>query len=285
MLVSEMQVITPATLDEALAVLAEHGDRARPLAGATDAMVRIKEGHWHVPLWVNIRSLPDLNRVETAGDTVRVGAAVPYGRMMRDPVLRERAPLLLQAVREVGSVQIRATGTMGGNLGTASPAGDSLPALYALEAHVLLRSAGGGERAVPISEFISGPGRTLRRPDELITAVEFRSQAPGERYLWQKLGLRGAQAITLISLALRVRPGSYARAAYGAVGPTVIRAAGCEDLLRAGPPYDSEQIAALAESEVRPITDLRATAEYRRAMAGALMQRALLQLFPEEVGG
>ncbi len=281
MLISEMRVISPATLSEALQLLAEHREQARPLAGATDAMVRVKEGHWRVPVWVNVRHLPELAEVREDGEMIEVGAALPYGRMLRSDVLRRKAPLLLQAVREIGSVQIRATGTLGGNLGTASPAGDSLPPLYALEAQVRLISSG-GERWVGIEEFFLGPGKTVRRADELIASVRFRAQLPDELSLWQKLGLRGAQAISVVSLAMRVQGRvTLARFAFGAVGPTVLRARKCEAMLMNAPSQDGATlrgIGQMAWKEVLPITDIRATAEYRQQMAAALLTRGLLRL-------
>lgn len=287
MLLSEMQVTRPASLPEALKLLQDHQDQARPLAGATDAMVRVKEGHWRVPLWIDIRRLPELNEIREVGGLIEVGAAVPYGRLLRSGLLQRRAPLLLQAVRDIGSVQIRATGTIGGNLGTASPAGDALPPLYALEAEVRLVSSD-GERVVPIEQFVLGPGKTVRRPDELIAAVRFAPQPEGEISLWQKLGLRGAQAISVVSLAMRLWRGeapasvSFARFAYGAVGPTVLRARKCEQMLMHTAPLDEAKLRAIGQmawKEVLPISDLRASAEYRQQMAAALLQRGLLQFW------
>lgn len=283
MLLSEMKVVTPRTLDEALALLREHD--ARPLAGATDAMVRIKEGHWHTPLWVNIQRLTELTGLARSGDQVEVGAAMPYGKMLRDPMLGQRAPLLLRAVREIGSVQIRAAGTIGGNLGTASPAGDSIPALYALEAKVRLLSTA-GERLVPIEQFFLGPGKTVRHPDELIASVRFCAQAGDEFSSWQKLGLRGAQAISIVSMAMRLRRGSdpatvgFARIAFGAVGPTVLRAQRCEQMLTDAGPLNEAKLGSITRhacQEVAPISDIRASSEYRRQMAAALLNRGLSQ--------
>lgn len=292
MLISEMRVVRPGNLAEALALLAEHGAQARPLAGGTDAMPRVKEGQWRVPLWLDIRRLPELTGVAESGGMVEVGAAAPFGRLLRDATLQRSAPLLLQALRDVGSVQIRAAGTIGGNLGTASPAGDSLPPLCALEAEVGLISAA-GERWVPLDAFCLGPGRTARRPDELIRAVRFAAQPAGERCLWQKLGLRGAQAIAVVSLAIRLRDGAiprtvdFARFAFGAVGPTVLRARQSERMIMHAGPLDEGKllgIGQLAWREVLPISDPRASAEYRQQMAAALLQRGLVQLFGSPVG-
>jgi CO/xanthine dehydrogenase FAD-binding subunit len=262
-----MKVLVPSTLDDALRTLAAEGEGARPLAGATDAMVRVKDGQWHVPLWIDIRRVTPLDRVSEENGVIRIGAAVPYGRLLRSAIA---APLLLAAIRDIGSVQIRAMGTIGGNLGTASPAGDTIPALNALDAEVGLVSLTGGERWVPVEQFFLGPGRTVRKPDELILGVKFAPQAPGERWSWQKLGLRGAQAISIVSLALRVRP---VRIAFGAVGPTVLRARKCEAMLGAGAAL--RDVARMAWKEVAPISDVRASAEYRQEMACALLERAL----------
>lgn len=290
---SDIQVATPASLSEALALLAAHGEGARPLAGGTDAMVRMKEGHWRPATWVYVARLPQLRGVSIQEGTVRIGAAEPYGALLRHAGLQAAAPLLLQAMREVGSVQIRATGSIGGNLGTASPAGDALPPLYALNAHVHLASVQ-GERSMRVAQFIIGPGRTQRRPDELITAVSFPAQAPDERSLWQKLGLRGAQAISLISLAVRLLPGEAERTlrgahvAYGAVGPTVLRAPMCEEMLVQAGPLDAAKVRGIAQmawKEVAPISDLRASAEYRQNMAVALLRRALVRLLGPDLAG
>jgi xanthine dehydrogenase FAD-binding subunit len=283
-----MQVVRPAGLAEALALLAAHGADARPLAGATDVMVRVKEGQWQVPLWLDIRRLPELNELKISDDgaTVTIGAAVPYGRMLREPMLAAHAPLLCQTVRTIGAAQIQAMGTLGGNLGTASPAGDALAALNALEAEVQLLSAADGERWIGVERYVTGPGRTVRRPDELIGAVRFATQPPEESSLWQKLGPRGAQAISIVSLAIRLRREdggrvTFARFAFGAVGPTVLRARRCEAAITAvGAPDEVmlRSVGQLAWREVAPISDIRATAEYRQQMAAALLTRGLLHL-------
>ena len=289
--ISDIRVVTPRTLPEALELLTDPD--TRPLAGATDATVRMKEGQWRPSAWVNIARLPELRGVAVDAGRVRIGAAEPYGALLRHPGLQQAAPLLLQAVREIGSAQIRATGTIGGNLGTASPAGDALPPLYALEAAVHLAGPG-GERTLTLNEFILGPGKTQRQSGELITAVSFAAQATTELSLWQKLGLRGAQAISLVSLALRLRPGAAPRsvarawAAYGAVGPTVLRARKCEQMLAHAGPLDAASVKGIAQmawKEVLPITDVRASAEYRQNAAVALLRRGLVRLLGDDLAG
>ncbi|HWI61505.1 MAG TPA: FAD binding domain-containing protein [Symbiobacteriaceae bacterium] len=275
MLQSELKVVTPPSLADALCLLREYGEAARVLAGGTDAMVRIKEGQWRAPVWLNIRRLPELTMIDEADGRMVVGAAVTYGSILRNRLLAEKAPLLAAAAADVGSVQIQAMGTLGGNLGTASPAGDALPPLVALDAEVGLQSTD-GQRWVPVEQFLLGPGKTARRPDELITAVRFAPQEPGERWNWQKLGLRGAQAISIVSLALRYRAPGFARIAYGAVGPTVLRARKCEAMLAAG--ADAASVSQMAWKEVLPISDVRASAEYRQQMACALLERALREV-------
>lgn len=289
--ISEIHVVTPRSLAEALDLLA--APDARPLAGATDATVRMKEGQWRPAVWVNIARLPELRGVLAVSGRLRIGAAEPYGVLLRHSTLQAGAPLLLQAIRQIGSVQIRATGSIGGNLGTASPAGDALPPLHALEATIHLIGKQ-GERAMNINEFILGPGKTQLQPGELITAVSFAAQRPQELSYWHKLGLRGAQAISLVNLALRLQPGEAPRTvhkawvAFGAVGPTILRARMCEQMLVHAGPLDAAKargIAQMAWKEVLPITDLRASAEYRQAMAVALLRQGLVSLFGSDLAG
>jgi xanthine dehydrogenase FAD-binding subunit len=288
---SEIRVVTARTAAEALRYLQEYGSDARLIAGGTDAVVEMKEKVRLPKVWVDISRVDELRFIGTAGEQLTVGALSTYTDILRSPLLREKAPLLVEACAYVGAVQIRNAGTIGGNLGTASPAGDSLPPLYALEADVTLLGPG-GERRVPVEEFFVGVRRTVRRPDELIAAVSFLPQPAGERSLFQKLGPRHSQAISIVNLAIRLRlePDrslSFARFAYGAVAPTILRARKCETAaLVAGPLDDARAraIAQLAWKEVAPITDIRGTAEYRREMAVSLMLRGLLTFAGKEVG-
>lgn len=278
-------VRSPVTLREALYLLAEGGEAARPLAGGTDAMVKAHDGVWRPQVWINLQRLrPSLAYIRLDGDRLEVGALTTFSELLASPTLVAWAPLLAQAARTIGGPQIRNMGTLGGNLGTASPAADSLPALYALEAEVLLASLS-GERTLPIDQFVLGPGRTALKPGELITAVRFAVQQPGELCTYEKLGLRAAHAIAVASVALRLAPDDrrvrMARVALGAVAPTVVRAPLAEAALTAGGAIAKDaalQAAAGAREAAHPITDGRASAAYRRAIAGNLLLRGLIRL-------
>lgn len=286
-----MQVVTAGSLAEALQLLDEHGPEARLLAGGTDAVVEMKDQVRLPAVWIDIGRVAALKGIEATPDQMRVGALCTYSEILRASPLRERAPLLTQACAQIGSVQIRNMATLGGNLGTASPAGDTLPPLYALEAHVMLLSKR-GERTVKVEDFITGVRRTVRQPDELIAAVSFAPQPPAERSLFQKLGPRGAQSIAMVNLAMRLGlndDGSlgYARFAFGSVAPTVIRARKCESAALAAGALNEAKVRAIAQlawKEVAPISDVRASAAYRRDMVVALMHRGLWALLGKEVG-
>lgn len=274
MLQADVPVYTPATLAEARRMLQEGG--TRPLAGGTDAMVRFKDGIWRPKAWVNLHRLRgELAYIREDGDWLEVGALTTFSELLASRVIRERAPLLAKAVRTVGGPAIRNMGTLGGNIGTASPAGDSLPALYALEADVIVN----GVTNISIEEVMLGPGRLKLLVGDLITGVRFRAQAPDELCTFEKLGLRAAHAISLASVALRLTPG-MARVALGAVAPTVIRVPEAEAALVAG--HAAPAVVA-AQAAARPISDVRASAEYRRAMAGNLLLRGLMRLLGPEV--
>lgn len=285
------QVFSPTTVPEALHTLASGWPDVRPLAGGTDAMVKGRGSR----AWISLhRVRPELGEISRDGATVRIGAMATFSEMLRSPLLAEAAPLLLQAVRTIGGPQIRNLGTLGGNLGTASPAGDSLPALYALDARVHLLSLR-GERVMPINRFLLGPGHLGLEPGELISAVSFNAQGASELCTYEKLGLRAAHAIAIASAAIRLIPGheghdvAAARVALGAVAPTVLRVLTAEAALTHVQHVDGaavERAAAAARAAAQPISDIRASASYRRAMAGNLVARGLLRLMPglSEVG-
>lgn len=291
MLLSEIQVVTARTVDDALRYLRDYGPGARLIAGGTDAVVEMKERIRLPQVWVNIARCRELRVIREGPEGITVGAGSTYTDILRSEVMRTQAPLLVEACAEIGAVQIRNQATIGGNLGTASPAGDSIPALYALEASVTLRSLD-GERTVKVDDFFTGVRKTVRRPDELITAITFAPQPAGERSLFQKLGPRSAQAISVVNLAMRLqlnpdRSVKLARFAYGAVAPTILRARKCETAAEAAGPLDEQKIRAIAQlawKEVAPISDLRASAEYRREMAVSLLLRGLWQLAGKEEG-
>lgn len=286
-----MAVIAPLSLDDAVGALEAHPD-ALVLAGGTDLMVEINGGHRAISgdeavLAVNRVAELRTWTVDPAARTVRIGAGVTY-RELEAPPLAELLPALAQAARTVGSPQIRHAGTIGGNLGTCSPAGDTLPVLSALDATVELRGPS-GERSMPVHEFMTGVKRTARRPGELIVAVTVPLLDGWQGYA--KVGVRNAMVIAIASAALVVdEPSRSVRLALGSVGPTILRAAAAEahavdavDWDRGT--FDEESVVTfgrLAAEAARPIDDHRSSAAYRRHAVHVLARRLLRRAFPAE---
>jgi CO/xanthine dehydrogenase FAD-binding subunit len=284
-----MTVLVPASLDEALAHLAADAS-LHVLAGGTDLMVEVNAGHRR-PLGVlSVAALAELRgwRVDTARHAVWLGAGLTYADAQR-PELAARMPALAEAARAVGSPQIRNAGTIGGNLGTASPAGDALPVLSALDAAVVLASAS-GRREVPVHDFLVGVKRTARRPDELIEGVSVPVTDGWQGFA--KVGVRNAMVIATVSACLAVdAPSRSVRCALGAVAPTTLRARAAEAWVAQRVDWDTNRLpgdaAALAHefgrrvaAESRPIDDHRSTAAYRRHAVGVLATRLLRRAFP-----
>lgn len=237
-----------------------------PLAGATDLYVGLNFGTLEPRRFVNLWGLGPLRRIVMRGDTLSIGALATYTAMIHSRQVQRRLPMLAQAAREVGGMQIQNRGTLGGNIANASPAGDTLPVLAAVDATVVLRSAS-EERRVPFAGFYTGYRESRRQPDELITAVEI---GPVEGTQWfRKVGTRAAQAISKVVMAA-VR-GPAPRIALGSVAPTVIRLPRTERALGEG--AGIETAAAIAESEIQPIDDVRSTAGYRRRVVANLLRR------------
>jgi xanthine dehydrogenase FAD-binding subunit len=237
------------------------------------------ERHAHPDALCDLHRVPGLRGVEERGDRIWVGALTTHAEVSRAPLLLAAAPLLREAATSIGAVQVRTRGTVGGNVANASPAGDLLTALYALGARVELYGPAGA-RALPIAEFVLGPRRTARATGEILTGVSFPRPGP-ELQGYEKLGLRAAQAIAVVSLAVRLRldGGVVQDAAFalGSVAPTPVRAPLAEAALR-GRTLDAAAVRAAAaalSATATPIDDVRASAEYRRAMAGALLERFL----------
>ncbi len=261
-----MHIERPRDLAEALAGFDSH-PRATPLAGGTDLMVEVNLSHLRPETVVALRRVSELQ----TWDDRFVGAGVTYARLQAGPF-----PALAELARTVGSPQIRAAGTLGGNLGTASPAGDALPFLAALDAEVVVASHG-GERTLRWDAFLVGPKRTALRPGELIVGVRLPDHIPA-RQAFGKVGVRQAMVIATVNCCVVRDEEGATRVAMGAVGPTVLRARAAEQLVSSTSrpsPSMLEEFQRLVSDEVVPITDHRATERYRRHAAGVLARRTL----------
>ncbi|NOT60716.1 MAG: xanthine dehydrogenase family protein subunit M [Acidobacteria bacterium] len=281
----EMRV--PATLAEALALLAEAPDVWQPFAGGTDLMVLLEAGKLNHQQFISLWHLPELRGIALTDEHITLGALTTYTQVQAHDVLRAEFPLLCDAASLTGSVAIQNRGTLGGNIANASPAADSLPALLVYEAELELVSTQ-GSRWVRYQDFHTGYKTTLMRNDELIRAIRLprltlRTTA-GWRQHSRKVGTRKAQAISKVCFAALAQRDSTAirdiRLAYGSVAPTPIRVTQTEAALR-GRTLDATTIKAARvalAAELKPIDDVRSTAAYRAQVAANLLAEFLENL-------
>jgi CO/xanthine dehydrogenase FAD-binding subunit len=258
-----VEVITPRSLEEALRFKAERPD-SRPIAGGTDLLVELNFDRTRPETILNLAEVPELKGWTRENGSVRLGAGLTYTEAMQSP-LAELLPALAEASRTVGSPQIRNRGTIGGNLGTASPAGDAHPPLLVEGAEVEIGSAR-GVRTLPLTEFFLGPKRNALADDELVLAV--RLVPSGQPQTFMKIGPRNAMVIAVCSLAvLADRERGELRAAYGSAGPV--------PALVTAPLDARADFPDLVAAAASPIDDVRGTAAYRRHALRVLTKRAL----------
>jgi len=278
----------PESIEEALSLMEGHRDSARIVAGGTDLMLLIEKEANTPRLLIDITRVPSLRTIEVEGDYIKIGAAATYRDLLAYAAISERVQFLADAIRTIGGVQIRNVATLIGNITNASPAGDALPPLYILGTEVVI-SGLRETRSLPIEDFILGVRRTALQPGELVTHIKF--ELPGNHWYghFDKIGLRRAMAIAVVSAAFLIHIDNgkvdKARIALGAVAPTVVRASDAEAYL-IGRELDEETIGAAAEIAVHsisPIDDLRATAEYRILATRGVIRRAL-RLIRDQVG-
>jgi CO/xanthine dehydrogenase FAD-binding subunit len=258
-----VDVLSPLSLEEALRLKAERSD-AVPIAGGTDVMVAINFDRLRPGALLNLNEVPELRGWSREDGTLRLGAGLTYAEAMEEP-LAGLLPALAEASRTVGSPQIRNRGTIGGNLGTSSPAGDALPPLLVSDARVELASIR-GTRVVALTDFLVGPKQNVLADDELVVGLLVET---GGRQTFMKVGPRNAMVIAVVSLAVRVD--GDLRAAFGSAGPvpTLVRA----------PLGDAESFPDLVAEAASPIDDVRGTATYRRHALRVLTRRALDRCF------
>lgn len=283
-MISSLTVQTPRTLAEAYELLQTHAGRIKVLAGGTDLMVTLNARVEVHPAYLNIWPLQELRGISEVGNAIRIGASTTYTQIIRSPLVRQHARILIEAAKSVGAAQIQNRGTLGGNVVNASPAGDTLPVLAVFEAELEIGSAR-GVRKIPFNQFYVGYRKTVLAPDELLLALLLPKQKSGEWQYFRKVGTRQAQAISKVVMALVARVDAMKRIelmriAYGSVAPTVIRAPQTEALFTGE--ILSEKLIAQARQtamqEVQPISDVRSTADYRRLIAGNILARSLHEL-------
>lgn len=271
-----------ADLGHACALMAQYKRKARILAGGTDLMVAINRKLLFPEILVYIGNC-GLDYIRVEGDSLIIGAMTNHASIVRSALIQEKAPLLVEATKQIGSAAIRNMGTIGGNLVNASPAADTGTSLLALGARLKLLSTS-GERNVAVEEFFTGPGNTVLKPGEILQEVLIPSRNENSRWAWYKLGKRKSDICSVISVAISLEiEGNlcrYARIALGAVAPVPLLAKRAGSLLE-GQNIDKTLItkaAKVASEETTPIDDVRATAWYRRKVSENLVKRLLSQI-------
>jgi CO/xanthine dehydrogenase FAD-binding subunit len=276
----EPPVVSPASLAEAYGLVA--GSTHRPLAGGTDLLVQINGEIGTPPERVlDLWRLDELRGIAVRDGALEIGALTTYTDIRLSAACREHAPSLVEAAATIGAAQIQNRGTIGGNVMNASPAGDTLPVLLALDAELVAGSTS-GERTIPAATFWPGYRQTAIRPDELLVRVRI-PLVDGRQQRFRKVGTRRAQAISKVAIALawREESGSGAwrdvRVALGSVAATPIRASATETALEGAPPSEAtaDRAVAALRAELHPIDDVRSTAAYRREVAGRVLHRLL----------
>jgi carbon-monoxide dehydrogenase medium subunit len=282
MLLPKFDYHEPRTLSEACEMMAEFRERARLMAGGTDLIVNMKKGVVSPEKVVSLGRIPELAGVESSDGFVGIGACLKVSEVCRSGEGLSDFCALGQAAQGLGSPLIRNLATIGGNLVSARPAADLPPPLMAYDAGVILQSAS-GKRKVSLQGFFQGPGKTLMEPEEILTEILIEKPPPRSGAAYWKLGFRKALEICIVSVACFVSLESEgeridsARIVLGAVAPTPLRAVKAETLLVGEKPDEALFFRAgeAAAGESKPITDLRGSADYRRAMVAVLTERTL----------
>lgn len=273
-----MRVLLPETLTEALEILSAE-EEATPIAGGTDLLV-----HWpqqaenHTKTYVDLWGLKELRSYRWTEGELVLGGLTTFWDVIQDPRAREKLPLLSQAARQVGAIQIQARGTWSGNIVNASPAADGVPVLMAYDAVVVLRSREATEE-VPLEEFYLGYKEMRRRPDQLVTAIRIPHCAYDVQ-IFEKVGSRQAQAIAKVGLAITHSEAGW-RVVAASMAPTVCRCRAIEELLEQGAPVASPAVLLPAiREDVSPIDDVRSTARYRETVMARVLYYSLRGVAP-----
>jgi len=280
-------VFRPNNLKELDRIIEQIAPPITFVAGATDLMVQTEKWRAADNL-IDLTSVSELREtLEVTDSSVRIGAAVPYSRIIKNSVVRERLPILVEACRQIGSVQIQNRGTLGGNIANASPAGDSLPVLAVLDADILIGPARNGKFTIKkIDEIMTGPGQTILGEKQYIAFIEIPfPEKEGQFWAFRKVGQRSALAISKLNLAVLgwLNDGIVKdiRICSGSVAPQINRHRRTEEILRDKKPDEKliEQACRMIRSEISPISDIRSTEEYRRHTTAEVLRDILYQTF------
>jgi carbon-monoxide dehydrogenase medium subunit len=278
------EMFQPATLQEASRLLKENGPGGRFLAGGTDLVIAMKEKGLLPKYIVDLKRVPGLGGIrENSDGSISLGALTTLYEIETSKLIKKKYPFLAQSAAEVGSIQIRNRATIGGNMANASPSADTSPALMALGATATLVSAG-GERKILVEEFFKGPGQSVMNVDEIVTEITIPKTGPSLVGEYIKFSPREMMDLAYVgvavayNLAANDKKCTGVRIVLGAVAPTPIRAKRAEAALEGQIISEAlaEKVGQIAAEEAKPISDVRSSADYRRAMVGTMTKRALL---------
>lgn len=276
--------VAPSTVSEAVAELNKHGDRARPLAGGTDLLVKARANVWELDAVVDIKNIPELMTLTINGDGLSIGAGVPCYQVYDNSEVADQYPGIIDGTSIIGGIQIQSRAGLGGNLCNAAPSGDGIPALIAHSAVAKIASVN-GTREVAVEDFCTGPSRTVLEASELLVSIEVPKPAANSGAAYTRFIPRNEMDIAVAGVGVFVQLDASgqnfesARIALASVGPTPILASAAGDSL-AGKPVNDETIAAaaaLAKAAATPITDMRGTIEQRRQLVEVLTGRMIKQ--------
>ncbi len=282
------EYVVPKTVSEALQVLGKWKGKGKVIAGGTnvipDMRMRAAEGE----VLIDLGRVKGLSYIKEEKKTIRIGAMTPLSEIVASPVIPKWAPILHEAAWQIGNPLVRNRATVGGNLADASPAADSAVPLLVLEARVVIEKGRSKPREIPLERFFVGPNKTVLKKDELVREIIFPKPGPFALMAYSKFGLRNAMAISVVSVAVLLEiekeKCTRARVGLGAVAPTPIRAYGVEEML-AGQFITDELIyrcCQMVQDEIHPITDIRASLDYRKSMTSVLLGRLLRQASSRE---
>jgi carbon-monoxide dehydrogenase medium subunit len=283
----EFDYLKPKSLSEASQFLAEHPRDARPFMGGTDVFVRMRDGHWTDNYLVDVKGLDgtdDLSFDPSGGLTL--GAAVNMNRTIASPAVNEHYPLLVEATRTVASYQLRTRATIAGNICNASPAGDTTGACLALDARLRVHGVS-GVREEPLSTFFTGPGQTVLRPGDIVTAILFPIPPRGAQGRYIKLGRNALSDLAIVGVTALGYPDGSARSGFrfrlalASVAPVPLVPAEAEAILADGPLSEAaiDHAAEAAMNAAAPIDDVRGSARYRRLMVRSLTRKAVAEVW------
>jgi CO/xanthine dehydrogenase FAD-binding subunit len=279
------EYFVPRSVSETLQLLEKLKGKAKLVAGGTNVVPGIRAKISRGETLIDLSHLRNLSYITEEKRNIRIGALTLVCEIASSKVIQKYSPILAEATRQIGNPLVRNRATIAGNLADASPAADSAVPLLALEASIIVERHKGKPKQIPINEFFIGPNKTVLKRDDLIREIVFPKPDPSARIAYAKFGLRNAMAISVVSMGVlaEVEKGkcSKARIALGAVAPTPRRACGVENLLEGQAVTEEliDQCCEAIQDEIQPITDVRATAEYRRSIASVLLKRLLQQVF------